>query len=184
MNTDIQKQPDAEEPQSGASASPGEKALKCEDIQELLLAYMSRELGDAQSLFVREHIRKCDCCRAEAAEIEATLALLRSGSGEDAGGARLTDERRERILRAVFHPVIDWIDVHHRLVSILLTMLVLVVAFMAVRRAEIFKYEPIEEGIPIWRMFKSGRLPELVEQERQRQAEEGANQPEAPPSRD
>jgi len=174
MNTDTHKQPDAEGPRSAAASPPGEKVLKCEDIQELLLAYMSRELGDAQSLFIREHIRKCDDCRAEAAEIETTLALLRRGSEEDSEGARLTDERRKRILRAVFHPVIDWIDVHHRLVSIVLAVLVLVVAFVAVRHVELFKYEPPEEGIPIWQIFKSGRLPELVEQERQRQADEDA----------
>ncbi len=174
MNTDIHKQPDAEGPRSPAGASPGENVLKCDDIQELLLAYMSRELGDAQSLVVREHIRKCETCRAEAAEIEATFALLRRGSEGGVEGPRLTDERRERILRAVFHPVIDWIDVHHRLVSIALAILVLVVAFLAVRHAEIWKYEPVGEGIPIWRMFKSGRLPELVEQERQRQADEDA----------
>ncbi len=172
MNTDIHKQSDAEELQPAGEGAAEEKVLKCEDIQEVLLAYMSRELGDAQSILIREHIRKCDDCRSEAAEIETTLALLRRGSGDFlVGEARLTDERRKRILRAVFHPVIDWVDMHHRLVSILLALVVLVLGFLAVRDAEIFKREPLEEGIPIWRMFKSGALPELVEKERQRQAE-------------
>jgi hypothetical protein len=176
MNKDSHREPDAQEPHSTV-ASPGEKVLKCEDIQEVLFAYMSRELGDTQSVLVREHIRKCDVCRAEAAEIEATLAMLRRGSPDaDAGDVRLTDERRKRILRAVFHPVIDWIDIHHRLVSVVLAVLVLAVAFMAVRHAEIFKHEPLEEGIPIWRMFKSGKLPELVEQERRRSKAESRKQ--------
>jgi hypothetical protein len=138
--------------------------LKCEDIQSMLFAYMSRELGDVQSVVVREHIRKCESCRAEAAEIEATLALLHQTSNDDPAHApRLTDERRERILRAVFHPVIDWVDMHHRLVSAVLAAVVLVAAFFFLRSCEVFKREPLEEGIPIWRMFKSGELPALVE---------------------
>ena len=169
MNMDTNREPDAQDSRSEAAASPGEKVLKCEDIQEVLLAYMSRELGDTQSVLVREHIRKCDVCRAEAVEVEATLAMLRRGSQScDVGDARLTDDRRKRILRAVFHPVIDWIDIHHRLVSILLALLVLGAACVALRNFEIFRREPLGEGIPIWRMFKSGKLPELVEQERLR----------------
>jgi len=151
MNMDSHKDPNSEGLQS---ATEGQALLKCEDIQDLLLAYMSRELGESQSMFIREHIRKCDDCKAEAAEIEAMFALLRSDSAASAGkDARLTDDRRKRIIRAVFHPVIDWIDIHHRLVSIVLAVVVLVVVFLAVRDAAIFKREPLEEGIPIWRMF-------------------------------
>jgi hypothetical protein len=177
MKKDTHRESDAREPHSTGGASPGEKVLKCEDIQQVLLAYMSRELGDTQSVLVREHIRKCNVCRAEAVEIEAMLAVLRRGS-PDMGGedARLTDERRKRILRAVFHPVIDWMDIHHRFVSILLALLVLAAALVALRNFEIFRREPLEDGIPIWRMFKSGKLPELVEQERQRSTAETGKQ--------
>jgi hypothetical protein len=148
-----------------------EVLLKCEDIQDLLFAYMSRELGDIQSSVVREHIRKCDACRAEASEIEATLAALHQSSGAGVlESVRLTDERRARILRAVFHPVIDWIDVHHRMVSLALALFVLVLAFVALWNFKPWKREPVEEGIPIWQMFKSGELPELVERERAKAA--------------
>jgi hypothetical protein len=166
----------------GAVPSPGEHVLKCADIQEVLLAYMSRELGDAQSLLVREHIRACDTCRAEAAEIEATLSLLHQAADDDEGvDDRLTDERRKRILRAALHPVIDWIDMHHRLVSIVLAVLVLAAALIALRDFKIFNPEPLEEGIPIWRIFKSGGLPELVERERlRREAEERETQGKPP----
>lgn len=149
-----------------------DRLLNCEDIQAVLLAYMSRELGDTQSVLVREHIRKCEKCRAEAAEIEATLTFMHGSSGDGlAGDERLTDERRERILRAVLHPLVDWIDLHHRLVAIVLAVVVLATALFALRNFEIFKREPLEDGIPIWRIFKSGKLPELVEQARKLEAE-------------
>jgi hypothetical protein len=171
------KKPRNKKPESVApSAGLQEESplLKCEDIQGVLFAYMSRELGDIQSVVIREHILKCSACRAEAAEIEATLALLHEPSGEGPTKVeRLSDARRKRILRAVFHPVMDWIDVHHRGVSIVLTVVVLVVTLFMLRGVEVFKRVPLEEGIPIWRIFKSGDLPELVERERRRAAEEG-----------
>ena len=150
----------------GSGAPPPEPILTCEDYQGLLFAYMSRELGDTQSILVREHIRKCDRCRAEAAEIESTLALLKSASKTEASEAsHLTDERRERILRAVFHPVMDWIGRHHKMVSVVLAIVALIVTFFLLWDFEIFRNEPMDEGIPIWRMFKSGDLPELLEKE-------------------
>jgi hypothetical protein len=149
---------------NGSGAAPLEPVLTCEEYQALLFAYMSRELGDTQSILVREHIRKCDRCRAEAAEIESTLALLKSASKTEASEAsHLTDERRERILRAVFHPVMDWISRHHKMVSVVLAIVALIVTFFLLWDFEIFRNEPMDEGIPIWRMFKSGDLPELVE---------------------
>ncbi len=169
---------DIKEHESRTGGDAAEALLKCEDIQGVLFAYMSRELGDTQSAVVREHIRKCDGCRAEAAEIEATLALLhQDGEGKGVPHARLSDERRKRILRAVFHPVIDWVDVHHRAVSIVLAIIVLVVALFVMHDVELFRPAPLEERIPIWRMFKSGALPELVERERNRTAEEAPLQP-------
>lgn len=138
--------------------------LRCEDIQVLLFAYMSRELGDVQSRVVREHVRTCETCRQEAAAIEETLSMLRAGAGESGGEAlRLSDERRERLWRAVFHPVLDWVDRHHRLVAGTIALLTLLLTVFLLRHAAIWKRQQIEEGIPIWRMFRSGKLPELVD---------------------
>jgi len=151
--------------------------LRCEDIQMRLFAYMTRELGDVQSRVIREHLRTCGVCRLEASGIEETLCTLRAGAdAEDANGEmRLSDERRERIWRAVFHPVLDWIDRHHRLVAAVVALLTLLLSLFLLRHAAIWKVQEIEEGIPVWRMFRSGKLPELVEQVRER------SQPEASP---
>lgn len=146
--------------------------LRCEDIQVLLFAYMTRELGDVQSRVVREHVRTCDVCRQEAAAIEETLAMLRAGADESGEEAlRLSDERRARLWRAVFHPVLDWIDRHHRLVAAVVALVTLLLTIFLLRHAAIWKQQQIEEGIPIWRMFRSGKLPELVEEAREQQQE-------------
>jgi hypothetical protein len=92
-----------------------------------------------------------------------TLALLKSSNTPDY--LRLSDDRRKRILLAVFHPAINWIDLHHKLVSIALAVIVLATAILTLRNFEIFREEPLEDGIPIWRYFKTGELPELVEQQ-------------------
>lgn len=138
--------------------------LRCEDMQMLLFAYMTRELGDVQSRVVREHLRTCAACRKEAADIEETLAALRADAEEPSTELRLSDERRERLWRAVFHPVLDWIDRHHRLVAGAIALLTLLLVIFLLRHAAIWKRQQLDEGIPIWRMFRSGKLPELVEQ--------------------
>jgi predicted anti-sigma-YlaC factor YlaD len=148
MKSSSEKQDKDQHPNYGLDALCGKKLLKCEDIQPVLFAYMSRELGETQSVLVREHIRKCAACRSEAAEIQETLDLLNDSAGacED---SRLSDERRERILLAVFHPVINWIDLHHRLVSILLALLVLASVLLGLRHFEIFRPLDLGEHIQV-----------------------------------
>jgi len=144
-------------------------------MQMLLFAYMTRELGDVQSRVVREHLRTCEVCRKEASEIEETLTALRADAEGPNGELRLSDERRERLWRAVFHPVRDWIDRHHRLVAGTIALLSLLLVIFLLRHAAIWKQQQLDEGIPIWRMFRSGKLPELVELVMQEQQDENVN---------
>jgi hypothetical protein len=96
---------------------------------------------------VREHIRRCPKCAAEAADIESTLDLLkRSDAPVD---VRLSEERRERIIWAAFHPVMNWIDMHHRLVSLLLALLVLLAVFCSLRNFAIFRHIRLDDGITV-----------------------------------
>lgn len=159
--------------------------LKCDDIQVLLSAYMMRELGDVQSRVVREHLRQCEACRRVASELQAMLDALHAGAAEARAGegARLSDERRARIWRAVFHPVLDWMYCHHRLVSIMAAVLAVLIVLFVCRHAEIFRKQKLEEGIPIWQMFRSGRLPELVEKAREERAQNAREEP-PPPDRE
>lgn len=121
--------------------------LSCEDIQPLLFAYMTRELGQARADVVREHIRKCEKCQAAGAEIQATLDALRGSSELDSTlPDRLSDKHRERIIWAFTHPVMDWIDRHHVLVSVLVAILVIGLTFIIVRVVETWPEEVLEPG--------------------------------------
>ncbi len=167
-NQNINEKHDALSDASAANESP---VLKCDEIQDLLLDYMSRQLGDARSVIVREHLRKCEKCSAEASEIQNTLDLLRKASAEEPElPDHLTDRRKKRILRVIIHPVIDWMHQHHKLISIIITIVVLGIIFAFLRIPA--KKEESGPSIPIWKYFKSGRLPELVEKARQEAREE------------
>jgi hypothetical protein len=139
--------------------------LYCGEIQEQLSSYMLRELGEKQSRLVHEHLRLCEACRKEAARIEKTAVLLQQhGAGATGVDPVLSEKRLERIRFAAMHPVFDWIYFRHRLVSGACAIgLVLLVLFL-LRNFGLFREPDVEGSIPIWRMFRSGRLPELVEE--------------------
>ncbi|NQT92529.1 MAG: zf-HC2 domain-containing protein [Lentisphaerae bacterium] len=121
--------------------------VKCEDIQGVLFDYMSRELGEARSVLVREHLRKCEECQAAAKDVQTTLDLLHSLSrAEGDADSRLTDDRRRRVLRALTHPVIHWVERHHILVSFVATVLVLLVVLTVLRRVRLWRDDEYQPG--------------------------------------
>jgi predicted anti-sigma-YlaC factor YlaD len=129
--------------------------MKCDDIQPLLFDYMSRELGDARSALVREHLRKCSDCRQAAAEIQSTLDVLRADSGSGSGMATsLSEERRRRMLWAASHPVLDWVYVHHVVVSVAIALVVLLLLSVVLRHARMFRQVP--QSGPTIMMFDDG----------------------------
>jgi hypothetical protein len=87
------------------------------------------------------------------------LALLNDSAGISAD-SRLSDDRRKRILLAVFHPVINWIDMHHRLVSILLALLVLAGVLLGLRHFAIFRPMNLGDSIPV-RIIPENGLPPM-----------------------
>jgi len=117
--------------------------MKCEEIQDLLFDYMSRELGGARSDLIHEHLRKCRECQKAAAEIEATLNLLGETSSEQTGiSSSLSDERRERMERAIKHPVLDWIYVHHILTSIAVAAIAIALVSIFLSKARLWRELP------------------------------------------
>ncbi len=157
--------------------------VTCGEIGDLLLAYLTLELGEKQSRLVREHLRACEPCRREAARLEAMAKWLRVESGRVAGGPgrRLSEERMARVRFVALHPVWDWIYLRHRCVSLLCAVGLLLVVLLGLRGCALFREPPVEESIPIWRMFRSGRLPDLVEQVRKEYEGEGVEQTEESP---
>lgn len=136
---------DTQHEQSPETSAGG--VLKCEDIQALLFPYMTRELGQARSDVVREHVRKCPACQTAAAEVQTALDALRDSSRfDDRLPKRLSDERREHMVWVYKHPFMDWIDRHHILVSILIAAATLAAALGLVRMIENWPEDVPEPG--------------------------------------
>jgi len=108
--------------------------MRCDEIDAVLTDYMSHELGESRALLVRDHLRRCPRCQAEASGIGAALDLLRKASGEMKGAPdRLSDARRRRVRRAFLHPVLEWFVRHHVLVSVIIALAVMVALIVAIR---------------------------------------------------
>ena len=118
--------------------------------KELLFDYMTRELGESRSALVREHIRLCEKCRAESREIQATLDLLQEDSkaGKDIPD-RLSDDRRKRIIRAFMHPVMNWLERHHVIVSIVIALIVIAIVMLIAPKIKVFKKANPDRGVPV-----------------------------------
>ena len=158
-----------------------EPVLTCEDLHPLLFDYMTRELGEGRSDVIREHLRKCEKCQAEAAEIQATLELLGKASRDAGPSGRLTDARRARIVRAMLHPVLDWVYVHHILVSILVTLLALAAILWAVKDLKFWERIDFSSAIPV--TIGKGKPPEpdpLIEPQEIKEPEKTDPLPEIP----
>ena len=124
---------------------PAARRMRCDEIQALLFDYMTHELGDGRSLLIREHLRKCEECQAVAAEIQIALDMLHEASLDDPQTPmHLSDDRRTHIAWAFTHPVMDWIARHHVLVSIVVAILALVVAFTYLKGIRIWADDPWE----------------------------------------
>jgi anti-sigma factor RsiW len=127
-----------------------DRKFKCDDIQSVLFGYMTRELGDGQAQLVREHLRHCTDCSRVAAEIQATLDLLRSASRtQPVSPAHLSEDRRKKMRHAVAHPVRHWMEQHHVLTSVLVTAIVLLIGFLVLRRLRIWERREQPQGVTV-----------------------------------
>ena len=129
----------------------GITTMKCENIQSVLFDYMARELGSAHTHLIREHLRKCDECRTSAAEIQATLDLLRDASESNKQiPIKLSKRRRDRIYRAVMHPVWNWVSINHFIVSIIIMGLVIAAILLIMRNIEPWRTgDPMPNCVPV-----------------------------------
>jgi anti-sigma factor RsiW len=53
--------------------------MRCEETQELIPAYIDRELDVLRNVAVETHIRACEACRAKHAEHSNLRWLIRTG---------------------------------------------------------------------------------------------------------
>ena len=112
----------------------------CQAVRPLLFEYMSRELPNAQAALVREHLRGCAACAAEAAEIERTLSLLKNS--DPAPELAFEPRRRAKMLWLMEHPLVAWFFLHRRITGVLcaiIAMAAVCFALMLVKRRELLR---------------------------------------------
>lgn|GEM_PF-1932754 len=112
---------------------------RCEEIQPLLLDFLTRELGGARADVIREHLRRCSACRAAASEMQTTVEALRRVPGAGEGDQKLSEKHRARILKSITHPILAWMDRHHVLVSIIVVIVAALAVFALLRRVRLLK---------------------------------------------
>jgi anti-sigma factor RsiW len=122
---------------------------KCEDVREVLFDYVSREMGPARLLVVREHLRNCESCRAAEEELQKTTDFLKKASQSMEGvPVRLSEDRRAWMDRAVMHPVLYWIWRHNVLVATVAVALFLLAMVLVLKHAAV-RDDVVDESIPI-----------------------------------
>lgn len=132
-------------PADGHDAHP----LRCADIQARMLDYMQGELGDGQTDLVREHTRRCAICRGHMQELNQTVGLLHNAPfARGTLPQHLSVRCHDRLVRALMHPVREWIYVHHILVSILVALVALTLAVVGLRYYRVWR-DSIDPGIPV-----------------------------------
>jgi hypothetical protein len=123
-----------------------------------MLDYVQHGLGEGRADLVREHTRRCPACHERMVTLQETVGILHDAPFSSGPlPQRLSERHHSRIVRAVMHPVLDWIYVHHILVSALVATIVLASVFFGLRRYRVWR-ETIDPGIPV--VIGEGELPE------------------------
>jgi hypothetical protein len=139
----------ADRPKQTRAEFSGERPLPCEEIQALMLDYMQHDLGEGRSDLVREHIRRCPVCHERIKELQRTIGILHDAPFvHGLLPERLSERHHSRLVRALMHPVLDWVYVHHILVSAFVALVVIATVFFGLRRYKVWK-ESIDPGIPV-----------------------------------
>ncbi len=121
------------------NSKKGYQGPGCEEIQNNLMDYLTRDLGEARSDLIREHLRKCDKCQTEAGELQKTINLLRGASQVESIPRHMSRKTRDRMMRAVEHPFLDWIYRHHILISLCIALIAILLLFAAIKDVQILK---------------------------------------------
>ena len=127
--------------------------MNCSDIQDRLTDYISKETGSAVSDTIRIHLESCPDCRTVAKDLNDTMDILKLDSeGRLNEPGQLTEERREEIVRAYRYPMIHWVETHHMLVSLIVTLTLIVLAAAAVIVISASREDTPDpvEGVEVW----------------------------------
>ena len=133
--------------------SSGVHRVDCGQIRELLFAYLTHELGDAQSLLVREHLRHCPDCATEAREMQETVDLIKQNDPAASVATRFAPKRRKRLIWLMEHPFIAKCIKHNRITSLVVMIVVLAILFailwsLRIYREEVTALPPVRLELP------------------------------------
>lgn len=107
-----------------------EYPLDCGKICELLFEYMSHELGDSQSLLVREHLRHCETCSSTALKFQKTIDLMKRHDPAGSVPTAISPKRRRHLIWLMEHPFVAKCLKHYKMTSLVVAVIVLIVAFL------------------------------------------------------
>ena len=120
----------------------------CASVRPLLPAFVTHELDAALTTLVREHLRNCAECAAEASEILQAVNVLRSAdSAKTESTPTLARDRRKRTLWLMEHPLAGWFFLHRHITGIICAVVVMTVVFLlllTIRYPDIFKFKRYE----------------------------------------
>lgn len=71
--------------------------MRCEETQELIPAYMDRELDVLRNVAVMMHVRNCEACRGKHAEHSNLRWSIRTGAQYFAASDHLKSRIKKRI---------------------------------------------------------------------------------------
>ena len=99
---------------------------------------------------IREHARRCQECRARLTELNDTVGRLHQADFPHGTlPETLSARHRARLTRALMHPVLDWIYVHHILVSSIVALLLLLAIGLGLRSYKVWRESILDGGIPV-----------------------------------
>ncbi|MEI6970707.1 MAG: zf-HC2 domain-containing protein [bacterium] len=127
---------------------PGAQPLsRCTKVRNLLTAFVTNELGEAQASFIRDHLRQCDSCRHAAQQTRKTFELLRvAGHRPSDVPDRLSEDRHTRIMRAYARPVLTWLRLY---LTPLAGILIAMILFLTILYTLVVTWKPEPEPTEI-----------------------------------
>ena len=123
---------------------------KCEDIQAHLFAYITHDAGQGRTEIIKKHLENCKTCQIEAAQIKEAVSFLHDvAHTTDNIPTKLTEKRKELIVRSFMHPVLDFIYRHHIIISIVTAIITLTITLCVLRQVKIWHSEKLDTGVSV-----------------------------------
>lgn len=121
--------------------------IDCAKIQNALMAYIAGELGERASNLVREHLRTCPACKAEAASMMNAMKALRGADPAVGCNTKLSAKSMLKLMWLWEHPFWAWCYKWHRAVSAALAVVLIALLVFALYRWKWYE-KPLPPSYP------------------------------------